>query len=292
LADLSAALLQSGADKKLRTPTNAAGLIRNEVLVAVGVIDADLAAQARKLCHAKARSLGRASTGDDKARSERVSPLRGLAFCGACGSALLAASATGRGGEAHSYLRCAGRNRRTCTAPELPADAWAAFAQEQLSRNQESLARRASLMAERGMIAAKIKRLLSLVEDGSASGSVAKERLAELEAACRAIDDGLSQLEGVIKVAVEIVEQRRAFMANQLSEGLRRLETTTPKEVGAILGGLIHRADLTANPATIRLSLYVPGQPSGPWFDKESRLVEAEGIEPSSEHVRTPRLRV
>lgn len=311
LAEVAVMLQRAGVFKSKRSPSNIAGMLRNEGLVSVGVIDAALQAQAVEICESRARSKGKPAAAAESRSEARAWPLHGLAFCGKCGSALIGATANGRGGKAWPYLRCAGRNRRICDMPELPAEAWeravvravtkaaadgswtaawSTYASEQLTRCRESLEQRQGLITERGAINARIRRLLSLVEDGSATGAQVKERMATLDAEHKAADRAIAELDGV-QVAVDLLEQRRAFMADRLVAAVQQLPTTTPEAAGAILGGIVQRVVLSVDPATIRLDLYVPGR-GGQGFDSESQMVEAEGIEPSSEHVRTPLLRV
>lgn len=300
-----AELLAKGKACTRKTPTNTAALLRNDWLVRVGVVD-------RALFDVVGRTLtgrwsgpkaakgggkgGRALRAIPSARTERVWPLQGLVFCARCGSAMIGVHARGRK-DAHPYLRCAARNRGTCDQRDLPAaawedavvrqvvkaaqggdwaKAWAGYASKVTAGNAKTVAERDALAKERGQHATSLERLLDLVTEGS-GGELTRARVAKLEARVAEIDRELGRLAGSL-AAVDLLEQRRAFMQTLVQQAAKRLPDAGPGEQREILMGVVARIAMRDDPGSITLDLIVPGPGGGPGFVSESRLVERSGL--------------
>lgn len=305
LRDVGVLLHRGGACGR-RTPTNTAAMLRNDWLVRTGVVDRALfdevgrALTARwsgpKAAAGHATGSGKTLGRSPNARTERNWPLHGLAFCGRCGSAFIGAMAGGRT-KRHPYLRCAGRNRGTCAQPDLPAEAWekaivrqvqkaamgkdwskawAGYALRVTAGNAETLARRDALAKERGQAATTLERLLDLIAEGS-GGAVTRERVAKLEKRVAELDHDLAKVAGSLS-AIDLLDQRRAFMQAAIKQASERLPEAGHGEINGILAGIVTRITLRDDPGSIVLDLFVPGRRGGPGFESESHLVDQSGL--------------
>lgn len=288
LAQLATRLHESGVTPTRRNPTNVQGSLHDRRLVEVGVVDA-------ALFEAVGAVGGRRSVvRPRRPQTDRIWPLRGLAYCGRCGAALVGSSAKGRGGLCH-YLRCSQRNKGSgCGLAMLPAgawegaviaavaeaaqdhrwaDAWAGFAGDQAQRYAPMDARRAELQGKRGQIQARIARLLDLLAEGTDSPA-ARARLAAMERELSALDAELNTTIGTL-AGYDILNQQRDAMRAAIQQAAQALPTAAPEAVNEILGGVISRVVLNHDPASIELILYVPAPPEGGRrFAQDSRLVQ------------------
>lgn len=288
LAQLATRLHEAGVTPRRRNPTNVQGSLRDRRLVEAGVIDAALFAAVAAV--GGERSVVR----PHRQQTERVWPLRGLAYCGRCGAALVGSSANGRGGLCH-YLRCSQQNKGSgCGLAMLPAGAWegavveavaqaakdqawtaawAGFAEAQLRRYAPVDARRVELEAKRGQVQARVDRLLDLLAEG-ADSPAARARLAAMERELSGIDAELNEAIGTL-AGYDLLKQQRELMRATIGQAAHALPTAAPEDVNDILQGVVSRVVLSDAPAAIELILYVPAPPEGARrFAQTSRLVQ------------------
>jgi site-specific DNA recombinase len=310
LNDLADLLHKGAALPRRPTATNVARLLRNPWLVSVGLISQAEADRAEAQLQSR-NPL--ASNRDKKApmpiakspKTARVWPLHGLAFCGRCGSAIIGATAKGRGNVVHAYLRCAGRNRRTCEATDLPApawesaiirkvvaaanngewlQAWSSYSSRCLESSRVELDKRQGLEIKLNANQAAIARILTLVESGSSPLESARTRLAALETEARAIRESINSLGGA-QIAAELAESQRAMMQASITTAASVLPTASPDQVNALLSGLVSRITIRDEPASIVIDLLIPRPliSEGGGFESLSHLVDRSGkvIEPA-----------
>lgn len=296
LAQLATRLHEAGVTPRRRNPTNVQGSLRDRRLVEVGVIDAALFEAAAAV--GGKRSVARPR----RQQTERVWPLRGLAYCGRCGAALIGSSANGRGGLCH-YLRCSQQNKGSgCGLAMLPAaawegavveaialaakdQAWAAawdgFAEDKVRQYAPVDAHRRELEAKRGQVQARVDRLLDLLADGTDS-QAARARLAAMEQELSGIDAELNEAIGTL-AGYDLLRQQRDLMRATINQAAQVLPTAAPEDVNDVLQGVVSRVVLHDDPAAIELALYVPAPPEGGRrFAQDSRLVLPAGFGPAS----------
>jgi len=242
---------------------------------------------------------------------QRIFPLNGIAKCGCCGAPLYGVPARGRGG-LYFYYRCSNRPKGLCKAKDLPADAWEEAVEAGtikaihgpqgllqrardaievlpvLYETRPSVAGEAAILA-RDRAVESLRNLMGLVEAGDVAAGMVRQRINDLQSE-------IQRQESIIvmeQTRVSVVSGDRAslqLMADrmeQIKSGWAGEDLNAQRQT---LHALIQSVRLTQG-STIRIELY---QPTLPDEGSSGRgcMVEAEGIEPSSEHVRTPRLRV
>lgn len=288
LAQLATRLHEAGVTPRRRNPTNIQGNLHDRRLVEVGVVDAALFDAVAAI--GGQRSIVRPR----RQQTERIWPLRGLAYCGRCGAALIGSSGNGQGGLCH-YLRCCEQNKGSgCTLPLLPApawegavvaavaqaaqdqawgEAWAGFAEDKMKRYAPVDERRLELEAKRGQVQARADRLLDLVADGTNSPA-AKARLATMECELSAIDAELNEAIGTL-AGYDLIRQQREIMQATIRQAAQALPTAALEDVNDVLQGVVSRVVIHDDPAAIELVLRVPAPPeSGRRFAQSSRLVQ------------------
>ncbi len=191
---------------------------------------------------------------------------------------------------------------------------------ERLNATTVELQRRAStrqvdldvMIKERDGVQARIARLVSLAEAGDVPIKGIADRLKELEKESATLDLKVAEMEG-LSSAAHIDGDSVQMLLEQMQAGSVGLESRTPEEQKLVLHSLLVEVQIGLG-KPIGLAMWMPdlmalagskGTPQtkepmptggvssgGHGFAWSSSLVEAEGIEPSSEHVRTPRLRV
>ena len=191
---------------------------------------------------------------------------------------------------------------------------------ERLNGTVVELQRRAStrqadmdvVIKERDGVQARIGRLLDLAEAGEVTSKSIADRLKPLENESAALDLKLAEMEG-LSSAAHIDGDSVQTLLEQMQAGSVGLDSRTPEEQKLILNSLLVEVQIGLG-KPIGLSMWMPDlmalagskgtqqtkepmptggvSSGGHGFAWSSSLVEAEGIEPSSEHVRTPRLRV
>jgi site-specific DNA recombinase len=288
LAQLATRLHEAGVTPRRRNPTNVQGNLHDRRLVEIGVIDAALFAAVAAV--GGQRSVVRPR----RQQTDRVWPLRGLAYCGRCGAALIGSSGNGRSGRCH-YLRCSQANKGSgCSLPMLPAgawegavveavaqaakdqawaDAWAGFAEDRVRRYAPVDARRRELEAKRGQVQARVDRLLDLLAEGTDSPAT-RARLATMERELSALDAELNAAIGTL-AGYDLLRQQRDLMRATINRAAHVLPTAAPEDVNDVLQGVVSRVVLNNEPAAIELVLYVPAPPEGGRrFAQASRLVQ------------------
>ena len=168
------------------------------------------------------------------------------------------------------------------------------------------------VIKERDGVQARIGRLLDLAEAGEVTSKSIADRLKPLENESAALDLKLAEMEG-LSSAAHLDGDSVQTLLEQMQTGSVGLEHRTPEEQKLILSSLLVEVRIGYG-KPIGLSMWMPDlmalagskgtqqtkepmptggvSSGGHGFAWSSSLVEAEGIEPSSEHVRTPRLRV
>jgi site-specific DNA recombinase len=288
LAQLATRLHESGVTPRRRNPTNIQGSLHDRRLVEIGVVDAALFGAVAAV--GGKRSVVRPR----RQQSERVWPLRGLAYCGRCGAALIGSSGNGRSGRCH-YLRCSQANKGSgCGLPMLPAGAWEGavveavaqaakdqawaaawdgFAEDQVRRYAPVDTHRRELEAKRGQVQARVDRLLDLLAEGTDSQAV-RARLATMEQELSAIDGELNEAIGTL-AGYDLLRRQRELMRATINQAAQVLPTAPPEDVNDALQGVVSRVVINDEPAAIELVLYVPAPPEGGRrFAQTSRLVQ------------------
>jgi DNA invertase Pin-like site-specific DNA recombinase len=287
LRDISRFLHKSGVTKTARTPTNIAKhILRNKVLVEKAVVPPDVFATVQKTI-ANRWSPFKDDSGDNPDRNhavcrrgERVSFLRGLAFC-VCGRPLIGASSYGRS-KKYFYLRCSSRaSVAPCGHRDLPiapieesviAAVIDASKSEYLSRQWDGYLRELiisldprlkeieSLEIDRGADAAGLDRLLGLVEVGHVAARAAAHRISELQARIEVTDQQIARLRRVV-AWTKAMSNSNDFARKQFDLAANRLATAPEEEIGDILKCIITRVVVCDNPPRLSLSLLVPKPP-------------------------------
>ncbi len=296
LNDLALRLQQSGVVKQRPTATNMAMMLRRRRFVELGMISAELFAAAGAAI--ESRRPGTLGKPAGRPATTRIWPLTGLARCGRCGAPMVGAYAHGRSGVRYAYLRCTGRARKRCNLPDLPADPWEEKAVQGIKRAIatedwrkawaawcDALQRDAApaeeehqrLTIERDKVEAKVRRLLDLVADGDAPGTVTKATLARLEAQVAECDRQLHAVVGR-KAAGELLDQRRRFIEVQLLKASKALESASREKVGEILRSAVASITLEVEPASMVIEMFEPGPEGGPGSYNKSRMVQQSGM--------------
>lgn len=297
LTDLAEQLHRSGATDQLRTPANVAAMLRNQLLVELGVVPADLFRRANEAI--VTRRPGKVGRVIRQKAPERDWPLQGLVRCARCGGAVVATYATGRN-KSYPYLACANRIKKRCKLPHLPAEpweqqtiaavqravesgdwlkAWSSWAAAQRAQIPLDSADRQRLTDARDRAAAKAKRLLDLVGDDR--GTITREQIAEQERIVADCDRQLAAYAGR-EAGAAVLDQRREFMQVNLIQAAKRLKTASKSEQGAILRGVVSRVIVEAEPPSLVVEMHVPEPVGGSGSCDLSRLVPGtkQGHEP------------
>lgn len=274
----------------------------------------DTAAEAlRSRVSPRSRIEGRPAQVQPARPSDRIWPLRGLAVCACCGSALIGSTSRGNGGR-RSYLRCSGRMRKNgCTARDLPAEDYERLVVAEVARActgervQAELLRRLAaaaaggpqrredlnrLTVARARILRRIDRLLALYldEDQAAIAPTAiRPQLDQLAREREAIDIELAKAEGST-AAMEIVAGHIAAVQDALRTRAATLPTLPPDQLAAILPRLLARVALSDQ--VMELHLHLPDAALA--APAEGGMVRTEGAKwlPGPDCPRTMSVRI
>ena len=274
LAHIAVDLHQAKVYPKLPSPAMVGRAIRNRRSVEFGVTPSALFEAAGRALDGRKHTQGATLT---PRSTDRIWILAGLAVCGQCGSSLIGVRAGGRS-KSYPYLRCAGRNRRTCTLSDLPAEAWEKVTREALDQAWRDgtwlaawhawlaevrtlaapdQAKRTELQAELGQQRAKVDRLVAFIADGDATSATAKPALQTCQQAIQRIELALADIEGRT-AASDLAAAGVASVQQLIDSGTQILASDDRAEQQRLLKSCVARVVIHADPASIELQLLMP----------------------------------
>lgn len=228
--------------------------------------------------------------------SERIWPLRGIATCHECGSAIIGSTSTGRNGKKHPYLRCSGKMRRNgCTAPDMPAEAYERLVIDQVANAIDSDHVRAEvkrtldkmavelpiyreemndLITQKNHAGQKLKRLIDFVAGEEIPPTDRKALATQITTAQRTLDDlhhQIAKKEGEI-AAKEVTAGHITMIDMVIKKATKTLKNATAQTASEILPDICEKIKISRK--RLHLSLYLP-QTKTP--DSEESGVECTG---------------
>ena len=212
--------------------------------------------------------------------SDRVWPLRGIATCHECGSAIIGSTSTGRSGKKFPYLRCSGKMRRNgCTAQDMPAEAYERLVIDQVAKAIDSEPIRAeikraldrmaynlpiyreemnALVTQKNLASQKLKRLIDFVAGEDIPAADRKGMAAQITAAQRTLDDTEHQIakkEGEI-AAQEITAGNITMIDMVMKKAVQTLKNMDIQTTQEVLSTICEKIRISRK--KLHLSLFIP----------------------------------